>query len=81
MIWNMATTSTRKKRNVPELRFRVLEEAREAVTKLRTLRTLLSPQDTETLAILMDRDLMDHLDKSTREATVGKIEPLARILK
>ncbi len=79
MIWNMITTDLQKTKR-PTLSFRVLEEAREAVTKLRTLRPLLSPQDAETLAILMDHSLMDHLDKSMREATTGKTEPLTHIL-
>lgn len=74
-------TATQKKQGSEEIRFRVLEEARDAVTKLRSLRPLLSLQDTETLAILIDETLVTHLDKSIREATEGKIEPLVRILK
>lgn len=62
-------------------RFRILEEAREAVTRLRTLKPFLSPQDEETLAILIDKELMEHLEKSVKEMAEGKIEPLKHILK
>ena len=75
------TTTTQKQSPANHVRFRILEEARDAVAKLRTLRPLLSPQDQETLAILMDQDLMQHLDKSLREAASGKTEPLVNILK
>ncbi len=60
--------------------FRVLEEARDAVTKLRTLRPLLTPQDSETLAVLMDEEVMDHLDNSIREAEAGDTDTLGSIL-
>lgn len=60
--------------------FRVFEEAHEAVVKLKTLKPFLSPQDEETLAILIDKELMNHLEKSLREANEGKIEPLQNIL-
>ena len=62
-------------------RFRILEEAREAVTKLQTLKSFLSPQDEETLGILMDRELMRNLEKSLRETEQGKFEPLKNILR
>jgi len=58
-----------------------LEEAREAVVKIKTLKPLLSSKDEETLAILMDKELMSHLNKSLKEAEEGKIEPLGNILK
>ena len=58
-----------------------LEEAREAVVKIKTLKPLLSPKDEETLAILMDKELMSHLDISLKEAKEGKIEPLENVLK
>ena len=73
--------TVQKQSPASHVRFRILEEARDAVAKLRTLQPLLSPQDQETLAILMDQDLMQHLDKSLREAASGKTEPLAHILK
>lgn len=63
------------------LNFRALEEAHEAVVKLKTLKPFLSPQDEETLAILIDKELINHLEKSLREADEGKIEPLQNILK
>ncbi len=58
-----------------------LEEAREAVVKLKTLKPLLSPKDEETLAILIDKQLMGHLEKSLSEEARGKVEPLKNILK
>lgn len=61
--------------------FRALEEAREAVTALRTLKPLLSPQDEETLTILIDKELMRHLEKSLKEETQGRVMPLKSILK
>ena len=57
-----------------------LEEAREAVVKIRTLKPLLSPMDQETLVTLMDKELMGHLDKSLKEAERGQLEPLKNIL-
>ena len=79
----MVVTKTRNNkplRNVAA-RLRVLEDAREAIYRLRTLRPLLSPADAETLAILMDRELVEHLGKSLQEETSGKVEPLRNILK
>lgn len=61
--------------------FRVLEEAREAVYRLRALQPLLTPQDEETLAILMDKELTRHLEKSLQEEANGDLEPLENILK
>lgn len=60
--------------------FKVFEEAREAITKLKTLKPFLSPQDEETLAILMDKELVAHLEKSLKEAESEKFEPLKNIL-
>ena len=57
-----------------------LEEAREAVVKIKTLKPLLSPMDEETLVTLMDKELMSHLDKSLKEAARGQLEPLKNIL-
>jgi len=56
------------------------EEAREAVIKIKTLKPLLSPKEEESLAILMDKELMGHLRKSLEEVRAGKIEPLENIL-
>lgn len=63
------------------LRLRIFEEAREAITKLKTLKPLLSSQDEETLSILMDKELLNHIGKSLKDAQKGKLEPLANILK
>ncbi|TSC79269.1 MAG: hypothetical protein G01um101429_504 [Parcubacteria group bacterium Gr01-1014_29] len=60
---------------------KTFEEARNAVIKLKTLQPLLSPADEETLSILMDKHLMDHLAQSLDEAVRGKLEPLNKILK
>jgi len=57
------------------------EEAHEAVIKIKTLKPLLSPKEEESLAILMDKELMNHLHKSLKEARAGDIEPLENILK
>ena len=55
------------------------EEAREAVVKIKTLKPLLSPKDTETLTVLMDKELISHLGRSLNEAKEGKVEPLENI--
>jgi hypothetical protein len=60
--------------------FRALEEARDAVTVLRTLKPLLTEQDAETLAILMDKELVSLLDKSLVESKKAQFEPLQSIL-
>ena len=62
-------------------RFQALEEAREAVVKLTTLKPFLSPEDEETLAVLMDKQLMTGLARSLEEIRKGKLEPLENILK
>lgn len=72
---------TRQKTNyAPSSSFRIFEEAYEAVTKLSALKPLLSPQDEETLSILMDKKLMENLEKSLKEAGKGRLEPLKNIL-
>lgn len=58
----------------------LLEEAREAVMKLKTLKPFLSSQDEETLSILMDQELISQLKRSMKEASAGKLEPLKNIL-
>lgn len=77
----MNPTRFQTKTQSPTLRFRILEEAREAVTNLSTLKPFLSPQDKETLVVLMDKGLTAHLEKSLSEADDGKFEPLESILK
>lgn len=67
--------------NETHANFRVLERAREAVTTLRMLKPLLSSQDEETLSILIDQELVQHLERSLKEAEKGKREPLKNILK
>jgi len=57
------------------------KEAREAVVKIKTLRPFLSSKDVEAIAILMDSALVDHLNKSLKEAKEGRVEPLENILK
>jgi len=67
--------------HVSDSHFRILGEAQEAVIKLRTLKPFLTPRDEETLALLMDKELMAHLAKSLREAEKNKVEPLENILR
>lgn len=76
-------TKTRTGKNLlrAPVQFRVLEEAREAVYRLRALRPLLTPEDEETLTILMDKELIRHLEKSLREEANGDLEPLGNIWK
>lgn len=69
------------KSKTSDIGFKALEEARDAVIKLKALQPLLSPEDEETLAILMDKQLIDQLTQSLKEAHKGKLEPLNSILK
>lgn len=62
------------------LNFRIFSEAQEAMIKLLTLKPLLSSQDEETLAILMDKKLSKTLEKSLCEAKTDQLEPLSSIL-
>ncbi|MEK7576541.1 MAG: hypothetical protein AAB482_02490 [Patescibacteria group bacterium] len=73
--------SIKTKQRTPNLNIRVLEEARDAVARLRALKPLLSLQDEETLSLLIDKQLLTSLEKSLREAQQGKVEPLGNILK
>lgn len=74
-------TATKSKINSHfPLRLKIFEEAREAITKLKTLKPFLTPQDEETLSILMDTKLLNHLDESLKETSEGKLEPLKNIL-
>ncbi|HBH45894.1 MAG: hypothetical protein A2445_00280 [Candidatus Jacksonbacteria bacterium RIFOXYC2_FULL_44_29] len=59
-----------------DVRFRILEEAQQAVMTLKTLKGLLSPQDTESLSLLLDQELMVDLEASLAEAAAGQVEPL-----
>lgn len=61
--------------------FKPLEEAKEALFKLNFLKQYLTPQDEETLEILMDKKIMARLEKSLIEAKNGQFEPLSNILK
>lgn len=73
--------SINKKRIKKTAVFKPLEEARKAVFKLNFLKQYLTPQDEETLEILMDKKIMARLEKSLIEAKNGQFEPLANILK
>lgn len=57
-----------------------LKETQEAVVKILTLKPLLSEKDEETLALLLDKKLMDQLKTSLKEAEMNKMEPLKSIL-
>ena len=69
----VATTTTRP------THFRAFEEARDAVVTLRVLKPLLTKQDAETLSILMDKELISHIDKSLEEARSDMLEPIQSI--
>lgn len=56
------------------------EKAREAVIVLKTVNPLLSPVEKETLEILMDKDLMEDLEKSLADTKAGRISKLETIL-
>lgn len=73
--------SNKKNRVKKTAVFKPLEEAREAVFKLNFLKQYLTPQDEETLEILMDKKIMAHIEKSVIEAKNEQFEPLSNILK
>ena len=57
-----------------------LEEAKDAVTKLKSIKPFLTRADEETLGILIDKELVSHLSKSLSEAKRGEYEPLESVL-
>ena len=59
---------------------KAFEEAREALIKLETLSKLLTPTDLETLEILLDKNAINIISKSLKEAEAGKLEPIKKIL-
>ncbi|MBI2551916.1 hypothetical protein HYW17_01280 [Candidatus Uhrbacteria bacterium] len=52
------------------------EKAREAVITIKTLRPTLSATERETLALLLDSNAMETVEKSLEEAEAGMFEPL-----
>ena len=54
------------------------EKAREAVITIKTLRPTLSATERETLALLLDSDAMETVEKSMEEADAGMFEPLEK---
>ena len=60
--------------------FGVFEEARETVVRLSTLQKFLSPADEESLALLMDKKFMKHLEQSLDDVKKGKVEALSSVL-
>jgi len=54
------------------------EKAREAVLIIKTLRPTLSASERETLAILLDSNAMETIEKSIEESDTGVFEPLER---
>lgn len=54
------------------------EKAREAVVVIKTLCNTLTPGERETLALLMDSEAMDTIEKSVTEAESGNFEPLEK---
>ena len=74
----MSTITKTKKKSVNSL---VLEEAKDAVTKLKSIKPFLTHADEETLGILMDKELMKTLSKSLDEARRGEYKSLKSVLK
>ncbi len=60
--------------------FVVFEEARETVVRLSTLQKFLSPADEESLALLMDKKFMKHIEQSLDDVKKGKVEALSSVL-
>ena len=56
------------------------DRAQEAVNVLSSVKSRLSAIDEETLSILIDKKLLGTLQKSLREASEDKLEPLTNIL-
>ncbi len=56
------------------------EEAREAVVKIQTLKSLLTPGELETLEILLDKENIIHIAQSLDDAKQGNIEPIGTIV-
>ena len=54
------------------------EKAREAIITIKTLRPTLSPAEQETLALLLDSEAMETIEKSVEEADAGVFEPLEK---
>ncbi|GEM_PF-5393176 len=54
----------------------IFERARQAIRTLSTLRDQLSPAERETLAILLDKDAMNTVAESQKQAQNGQFEPL-----
>ena len=74
----MSTITKTKKKSVNPL---ALEEAKDAVTKLKSIKPFLTRSDEETLGILIDKELMETLSKSLDEAGRGEYKPLRSVLK
>ena len=74
----MSTITKTKKKSVNSL---VLEEAKDAVVKLKSIKPFLTRADEETLGILIDKELMKTLSKSLDEAGRGEYKPLKSVLK
>jgi hypothetical protein len=57
-----------------------LEEAKDAVTKLKSIKPFLTAVDEETLSILIDKELVNTLSKSLSEAKREEYKPLESVL-
>lgn len=58
-----------------------LEEAKDAVTRLKSIKPFLTPADEETLGILIDKELVSTLSKkSMNEFKRGEYEPPESVL-
>ncbi|MBI4276796.1 hypothetical protein HY629_03085 [Candidatus Uhrbacteria bacterium] len=52
------------------------EKAREAVVTIKTLRPTLTSAERETLALLLDHDAMETIERGVEEVARGQVEPL-----
>ncbi len=57
-----------------------LEEAKDAITKLKSIKPFLTVADEETLGILIDKELIGNLSKSLNEAMRGEYKSLDSVL-
>ena len=57
-----------------------IDEAKDAVTKLKSIKPFLTRADEETLGILIDKELVSTLSKSLNEFKRGEYEPIESIL-
>ena len=79
-VGSMTTVSLQTTTQREDTRALVFQLAEEAIIKLKTLAQLLSPEDRETLSVLMDTEVVSDLNVSIQEAATGEYEPIESIL-